>query len=161
MPTNIPSDNPTKSPTRMPTDIPTNVPTNVPTQDPTLKPTGEPILTSTIDPTEIPSQFPSQEPTRGFTSGECCHARENTDLYEVRCNNLGYTDTCLSRYHGIICQWFLDDCGLILTPDDQDGDNCACGLLNGIDGSRQQFTCQTNYDDRSQCEFYGCDWICE
>ena len=60
----------------------------------------------TIEPT-APSLLPTQEPTRAYTPGKCCHAGENTDLYEEYCNRWNFINECLSRHNHVKCDFFI------------------------------------------------------
>ena len=133
-PTNNPTSDPTSDPTSNPTTMsPTQLPSNVPTTaiKPTINPTRNPSVVSTTSdpsgyptmspthmptriPTRIPTLIPSKHPTLYTTSeptlmktpGKCCHARENTDRYEIYCNFNDIIQTCLELGRTAIrCRW--------------------------------------------------------
>lgn len=45
----------------------------------------------------------------GLTNATCCHARENSDRYEIARNEWNYVNQCLTRYNSIRCRWDFDD----------------------------------------------------
>ena len=139
-----------------------------------MSPTASPTLPSLV-PTNYPTEMPvipepTPDPTLGFTDGKCCHARDNTDRMELRCNELEYINMCLSRYWHSLCQWDLDLldslCPYTLVKD-LDGENCYCDFEQGARGAvddrtrRGDFCLDYEFDPEA-CEAFECGtYVCE
>ena len=132
--------------------------------DPTNEPTDEPTLF--INPTNYPTIIPTNEPTIPFTEDACCHARDNTNRFELRCNQVSdiYIADCLSRYNQVRCDWEFEDivkCPIIPGSGVSQFDGQTdCSCRGEILYSRRDRFCRT-IDEYSRCMYSGCDYGCD
>lgn len=166
VPTASPSQTPSIAPTGAPTNFPTYVPSSAPTSQPTTTPTGSPSTPPTrvpsTTPTFSPISNPTEAPSRARNPNSCCNAREDTDLYEDRCNNLDIDIAlCVSRYWNVRCRWKFEetvDCSPVSTIN-LNPQECYC--TSDLDPSTRRHRFCISQDNGPSCFAAACDWVCE
>ena len=158
-PSAVPSNDPTIDPTQIPSNLPSNEPTKLPSGLPSANPTNVPSGVPTT-PSNAPTDVPTDIPTIPLTEGECCHARENRNRYEVFCNDITdiYIADCLARDFINRCEWELDNiegCPVIKgSARNVEDVEVICECVPVVDdGSRASMACQ--YLDAENCELRG------